>query len=416
MTDDTLDRYHELLLNDQEETASQNKIYGLKYSALIACFTVILSTRQIIMRLGDKRDVDYESFISITIAFIVSCYSSFIGHKKLFLGSFISFSICFVILATQQFGSSITLAFFLKLSRNILNIQIYIQICGQWPQQFVRVMVEMLLISYILAILVNVSKFSYNTILFAYLPLFPIILFLAFKGVCSFQQPLTKSVHRDIFKAIFHYKVKNNNIKPLIFTLLFASTFILFFLQLIYLLITVRKNQLSETEMHVSFITILILSACLLWKSRTLKQQSTLIFAIAITLLEIFGLLLLAGIAKIPYALPFYFTLPINVICYCLVYTVPQYQIILRSINIKNLDFASSYQQFVFVMLDASVTYIAKNEIEFIVKNINLMLPLSMIAVLVFGITFYQVLGFKQYFYKWNQSQVQEQELEASQI
>ncbi|KAM3138620.1 hypothetical protein pb186bvf_009184 [Paramecium bursaria] len=109
MADDNLDRYHELLLNGPEEHVSSNKIYGLKYCALVLTQTLIILTRQIIILIDNEikvKDMDYQSLIAITIGFIVSCYSSFIGHKKLFIWSFIAFIICYLILFSTYIRKS----------------------------------------------------------------------------------------------------------------------------------------------------------------------------------------------------------------------------------------------------------------------------------------------------------------------
>ncbi|KAM3138634.1 hypothetical protein pb186bvf_009198 [Paramecium bursaria] len=386
-----------------------------KYMDSISTFTLILLTRFLINIF--RFDFDIQYITSITIAFIVSCYSSFIGHKKLFIGSFIIFSICFMISVCAQFEISLIILFFLNLSREILNIQIYIQICGQWPSQFVRVLVEIILLSMnVYNIILDMSIFiplmgfkNKESFIFFCVTLFPFILLLIIKGVSSFKQPSTKSVHKDIIKAVFHYK-------PLIFTLLFASTLLLCILQLAYSTSIFKYVSSSEYGGLGVSLLMFLFSVLLLFISRKLKYQSTLIFAVVIIILQIFGIILLFKIDLFGYSLPLYIFVTINVIIYCLIHTVPQYQVILRSIDINNLDFASSYQSFAFAMICTSISYLLKDQLKILPQGINIWLPLLMCLVFVLGITFYGALGFRNYFYKSNQSQIQEQELEQSQI
>ncbi|KAM3138633.1 hypothetical protein pb186bvf_009197 [Paramecium bursaria] len=230
------------------------------------------------------------------------------------------------------------------------------------------------ILSYIFPFLVAESD-KYFNIEFLY----PVILSLIIKEVSSFKQPYTRSVHRDIIKAVFHFKVQKQHqhqIQPLLFTLL-ASTFLLCILEFLYLLIHFKKYFLTDTKLQYSLILILIIYALLLFLSRKLKYQSTLIFALVIIILEILGIQLLVGIAQFRFALAIYLFVPIYVIIFCLVFTVPQYQIILRSIDIKNLDFASSYQQFPFIMISTTVSYLMYNKSDVIFQGITIWLPMN---------------------------------------
>ncbi|KAM3133772.1 hypothetical protein pb186bvf_014181 [Paramecium bursaria] len=82
MNNDELDRYHELVLNEPEKNVQQKKIYGLKYLALLTSFTIIRVSRYIIQRqegFDARKDVQYDNIIAMTISFVISFYSSFIG-------------------------------------------------------------------------------------------------------------------------------------------------------------------------------------------------------------------------------------------------------------------------------------------------------------------------------------------------
>ncbi|KAM3138617.1 hypothetical protein pb186bvf_009181 [Paramecium bursaria] len=420
MPEESRDRYHEVLLNDQEENSPQNIINGPKFWALVSTFTLIILARLIINRLND---LDIQYIIPIIIAFVVSCYSSFIGHKKLFIGSFILFifSIFFMTLASREI--SVILFFFLNLSIEILNIQIYIQICGQWPSQFVRVLAGIILLSVFFIftlrqmseLIILLQGFTKESFYCFFLTLFSVILLVIIKGVSSFKQPTTESVNKDIIKAVFHYKL-------LIFTLLFISTLLLCILQLTYSTFIFKYVNSGGNEESILFF---LLSFLLLSISRKLKYQSTLILAVLIIILELLGILLLFRIDLFGYSQSFYIFVTINILIYCLAYAVPQYQVLLRNIDINNLDFASTYQQFAFTMVHTSVYFFLKNQLEYypsimqqLIQGMNIWLPMLMCLVFVLGIIFYGALGFRKYFYKSNQSQIleQEQELEASQI
>ncbi|KAM3138622.1 hypothetical protein pb186bvf_009186 [Paramecium bursaria] len=403
-SEENTSNYHQLILNDEQPNAPQNKIYTIKFITLILTMVIVFCTTAIEQqKLVKNTELLYIAYIAIVAAFGISCFSSFIGHRKLFLISYGSLLLFFVLVNTDFFKRNLLVWFLLTTAKRVLLIQVMIQICGTWPSQFARILTELVIFS----MLVFIVMVSFNNPEIFVFSLFAVILInyvLIAKSINNFKQPETDSVPKDIARTLF-------NIKPLIFTLLIGFSASL----IVLLQIDITEYAEKAVNESIASLTILFLFITFIVfvvKLRNVHYQSTLIIAASLVLLLAVGTLVIAQLINYEYVQFYMHFFLILVLILQNLHMIPQYQRILLNIGIRNLDFASSYQSLAVGIIETSNILFLVEENEFIENNLQIIILAFMGVIVILSFTFYQLLGFKQYFIKSNRAQVEENELQ----